>query len=88
MHNHIGAMIQRTGLNRCRIGIVDHSLGAVAFGDGANGGNVDQTHVRIGRGFEIDYFGLVGDRGLKRQRIGQVDMRDRNPEPAQPMLEE
>jgi len=81
-------MFQRSGLDGRRISIVDHRLGPVPLGDRADGGNIDQAHVRIGRGFEIDDLGLVRDRRFQCQGIGQVNMRDRDAKAAESMLEE
>ena len=88
MHDHVCTMFERAGLHRGRIGIVDHRLRAMALSDCAHRSNIDQAHIRIGWRFEIDDFGLVRDRGFQGQRIGEINMPNRDSEAAEPMLEE
>ena len=88
MDDDICAMFKRPGLDRRGISIVDHGFRAMTLGDRADRGDVDQAHVRIGRGLEIDHFRVIRDGRFQGQRIGQVDMRHRHAKPAEPVLEE
>ena len=88
MHNNICAMRQRPGLYRRRICIVDDGLRAAPPGNGADRSNIDQAHIRIGRGFEIDDFRLVRHGRFERDGIGQIDMANRDAKPAETVLEE
>ena len=84
----VGAQGQRPGQHRRGVGVVDHHLGPCVMGDAADGGDVHEAHVRIGRGLEIDDPGLVRDRLGQRLGPGHVDRLQAHAEPGQSIAQE
>ena len=79
----VRAQGQRPGQDGRGVGVVDHHLGPGAMRDAGDGGDVDQTHVRIGRGLKIDDPSLLGDRLRQRLWTGHVDLLHRHAEAGQ-----
>ena len=74
MDNDIGTKLNRALQIRRAIGVIDDNFRPMFMGNLGNRFDIDQTHVRVGRGFEIDNLGLVGNRLFKLRRVGQINM--------------
>ena len=74
MHNDIGPKLNRALQIGRAIGVIDNDLRPMLVRDFGDGFYINQTHVRVGRGFEIDNLGLVRNRLFQFCRIGQIDM--------------
>ena len=88
VHHDVSPQGQRTRQARGGVGVVDHDLGAGAMGDPRDRRDVDQTHVRIGRGLEVDDPGLLRDDGRQGFGPGHVDLLHRHAEPGQAIAQE
>ena len=60
------------------VGVVDHyfDIVAIAFDQSADRGYVDNSHIGVNRGFEIDHFGFVAEVTLQFGMICEVGIAD------------
>ena len=83
--NNIGAKRERACLNRRSIGVVDDGARANTLGNCADGGDVNQAHIRVCWCFEVNDFCLITDGILQSDGVCQVNMGDLDAEPGQPV---
>ena len=61
MQDDVRAQFQGILQVRCAEGVVHQHGNALGLGDFHHGGNVGQNQRRVGRSFQVDQFGLLGD---------------------------
>ncbi|MNE40791.1 hypothetical protein D3C80_1348300 [compost metagenome] len=88
MHHQVGAHFQRPLQIRGAVSVVDHDMQVMPTRGVGHRCDIDQLHVGVGRGFEVDHPCFAGNCRLECLDIVEVDVMDLHPELADAMVQE